>query len=91
MSFSWRLVFAPAEVLDYLVAHEVAHLVHMNHGPRFWALADACRRSRWRRRRPGSSPTANNCCSTGPSIPEINVFDAVDWIDRFADLLESEL
>ncbi len=39
MSFSWRLVFAPAEVLDYLVAHEVAHLVHMNHGPRFWALA----------------------------------------------------
>jgi predicted metal-dependent hydrolase len=39
MSFSWRLVFAPADVLDYLVAHEVAHLVHMNHGPRFWALA----------------------------------------------------
>ena len=41
MSFSWRLVLAPAEVLDYLVAHEVAHLVHMNHGPRFWALARA--------------------------------------------------
>jgi predicted metal-dependent hydrolase len=39
LSFSWRLVFAPAEVMDYLVAHEVAHLVHMNHGPRFWALA----------------------------------------------------
>lgn len=39
MSFSWRLVFAPPEVLDYLVAHEVAHLVHLNHGPRFWALA----------------------------------------------------
>ena len=39
MSFSWRLVFAPPEVLDYLVAHETAHLVHMNHGPRFWALA----------------------------------------------------
>ncbi|MBM3648064.1 MAG: M48 family metallopeptidase [Alphaproteobacteria bacterium] len=38
MSFSWRLVFAPPEVLDYLVAHEVAHLVHLNHGPRFWAL-----------------------------------------------------
>ena len=32
MSFSWRLVFAPPEVLDYLVAHEVAHLVH--HEPR---------------------------------------------------------
>lgn len=39
MSFSWRLVFAPPEVLDYLAAHEVAHLVHLNHGPRFWALA----------------------------------------------------
>ena len=39
MSFSWRLVFAPPEVLDYLVAHEAAHLVHLNHGPRFWALA----------------------------------------------------
>lgn len=39
MSFSWRLVFAPPVVLDYLVAHEVAHLVHHNHGPRFWALA----------------------------------------------------
>lgn len=41
MSFSWRLVLAPPEVLDYLVAHEVAHLVHLNHGPRFWALARA--------------------------------------------------
>jgi predicted metal-dependent hydrolase len=41
LSFSWRLVFAPPEVLDYLVAHEVAHLVHKNHGPRFWAAARA--------------------------------------------------
>jgi len=40
MSFSWRLVFAPPEIVDYLVAHEVAHLVHMNHGQRFWALAE---------------------------------------------------
>ena len=40
LSFSWRLVFAPTEVLDYLVAHEVAHLVHKNHGPRFWALTE---------------------------------------------------
>lgn len=39
MSFSWRLVLAPPEVLDYLVAHEVAHLVHLNHGPHFWKLA----------------------------------------------------
>ena len=39
LTFSWRLIFAPDVVVDYLVAHEVAHLVHLNHGPRFWALA----------------------------------------------------
>jgi predicted metal-dependent hydrolase len=38
LSFSWRLVFAPEAVVDYVVAHEVAHLVEMNHGPRFWKL-----------------------------------------------------
>jgi hypothetical protein len=38
LSFSWRLVFAPEPVLDYVVAHEVAHLAEMNHGPRFWQL-----------------------------------------------------
>lgn len=38
LAFSWRLVMAPGFVQDYVVAHEVAHLRHMNHGPRFWAL-----------------------------------------------------
>ncbi len=38
LSFSWRLIFAPSFVLDYVVAHEVAHLREMNHGKRFWAL-----------------------------------------------------
>jgi hypothetical protein len=38
LSFSWRLVLAPATVLDYVAAHEAAHLVEANHGPRFWAL-----------------------------------------------------
>jgi predicted metal-dependent hydrolase len=38
LSFSWRLILAPEPVLDYVVAHEVAHLVEMNHGPRFWKL-----------------------------------------------------
>ena len=36
LSFSWRLIMAPPEILDYVVAHEVAHLVHMNHSSRFW-------------------------------------------------------
>ncbi|NQW11269.1 MAG: M48 family metallopeptidase [Alphaproteobacteria bacterium] len=40
LSFSWRLVLAPERVLDYVVAHEVAHLVEMNHSPRFWRLVD---------------------------------------------------
>jgi len=44
LSFSWRLVFAPRHVLDYVVSHEVAHLKEMNHGPRFWKLcSDLCR------------------------------------------------
>lgn len=37
LSFSWRLILAPPEILDYLAAHEVAHRLEMNHGPRFWA------------------------------------------------------
>jgi hypothetical protein len=40
LSFSWRLILAPSFVLDYLAAHEVAHLVEMNHSPRFWRLVD---------------------------------------------------
>ena len=41
LSFSWRLILAPEPVLDYVVAHEVAHLVEMNHGPRFWRLVES--------------------------------------------------
>jgi len=37
LSFCWRLVMAPPEVLDYVAAHEAAHLREMNHGKRFWA------------------------------------------------------
>ena len=39
LNFSWRLILAPPYVLDYLAAHEVAHIVHMNHSPLFWKLA----------------------------------------------------
>ncbi len=38
LSFSWRIIMAPPAVVDYLAAHEVAHLKEMNHGPHFWAL-----------------------------------------------------
>jgi len=38
LSFSWRLILAPPFVLDYLAAHEVAHLIHLNHSPRYWTL-----------------------------------------------------
>ena len=38
LSFSWRLILAPPFVLDYLAAHEVAHLVELNHSPKFWRL-----------------------------------------------------
>jgi len=37
LMFSWRLIMSPPEVLDYVAAHEVAHLAEMNHSPAFWA------------------------------------------------------
>jgi len=55
MSFNWRLLLAPAPVLDYVVWHEVCHLEVMDHSPRFWALlagrcADHRRHAAWLRR-----------------------------------------
>ncbi len=51
LMYSWRLIMAPRPVLDYVAAHEVAHLAEMNHSDRFWAVVNrlfpdhaACRR-----------------------------------------------
>jgi predicted metal-dependent hydrolase len=41
LNFSWRLILAPPVVLDYLAAHEVAHLREMNHSPRYWRLLNS--------------------------------------------------
>ena len=47
MSFNWRLVLAPENILDYVVWHEVCHLEVADHSPRFWALVER-RWPRWR-------------------------------------------
>jgi len=40
LSFNWRLVLAPHDVLDYVVVHEVCHLAEHHHGPSFWGLVE---------------------------------------------------
>ncbi|MEM6534299.1 MAG: SprT family zinc-dependent metalloprotease [Pseudomonadota bacterium] len=42
LSFSWRLIMAPPDVLEYVAAHECAHLLEMNHSPAFWAHVSRC-------------------------------------------------
>jgi len=78
LSFCWRLVLAPPFVVDYVVAHEVAHLAVRNHGPRFWetvaSLTGHADRARaWLRRhgealhRFGQPSVFGNTKNTGPS------------------------
>ncbi|NQY96412.1 MAG: M48 family metallopeptidase [Henriciella sp.] len=50
LAFSWRLIMAPPEVLEYVAAHECAHLLEMNHSAAFWAHVHTCRPS-WKRER----------------------------------------
>ena len=55
LMYSWRVLLAPVDVMDYLVAHEVAHRVHLNHSRRFWALCasltdNAAQSRRWLRK-----------------------------------------
>ncbi|WP_262692207.1 M48 family metallopeptidase [Kordiimonas aestuarii] len=60
LKFNWRLIMAPDDVLDYVAAHEVAHLLEMNHSPRFWAHVMKCcpefdRQRKWLRTGPGQA------------------------------------
>jgi len=41
ITFNWKLIFAPLEVIDYIVVHELAHLQFLNHSSKFWALVTA--------------------------------------------------
>jgi predicted metal-dependent hydrolase len=50
LSFNWRLVLAPAEVLDYVVVHELCHLRFLDHSQPFWRLVEQ-RRPGWREQR----------------------------------------
>ena len=54
LSYSWRLILTPDYVLDYVAAHEVAHLRHLDHSPRFWRVVlthcpNAARAKNWLR------------------------------------------
>ena len=60
LNFSWRLILAPPFVLDYLAAHEAAHIVHMNHSALFWKLA--------RRLHPGTDRAEAWLKIHGPSL-----------------------
>ena len=52
ITFNWKLVMAPEQILDYVVVHEMAHLHHLNHSPAFWqrvetVLPDYKQRRKW--------------------------------------------
>jgi len=40
LNFSWRLIMADDDVIDYVVVHELAHIIEMNHSQKFWAIVE---------------------------------------------------
>ncbi len=64
LSFSWRLILAPSQVLDYLAAHEVAHLIEMNHSREILAAGAAASARITSAPRPGSTCMAPICIAT---------------------------
>lgn len=80
LSFSWRLILAPPHVLDYVAAHEAAHLQEMNHGPRFWALVAQARPDykvsrRWLERH---GPSLHRY---GVAVPSASATSAIDGLE----------
>lgn len=52
INFSWRLIMAPVDVIDYVIVHELAHIIELNHSKRFWAVVkkvipDYAERRKW--------------------------------------------
>jgi predicted metal-dependent hydrolase len=42
IKYNWRIIMAPHRIIDYLVVHELAHLVHHNHSPKYWKCVESC-------------------------------------------------
>src|ERR1700677_3258085 len=40
LSFNWRLIFAPIEILEYVIVHEMCHIIQMNHSKKFWVVVE---------------------------------------------------
>ncbi|MEX1036480.1 MAG: SprT family zinc-dependent metalloprotease [Sneathiella sp.] len=65
LNFSWRLLLMPENVMSYIVAHEVAHLRHMNHSSAFWGLVDELH--------PGVAPAKNWLKTHGADLHKYGV------------------
>ena len=68
LNFSWRLVCAPPFALDYVAAHEVAHLKEMNHSTRFWKQVERCMPD-WRSRGLAAGKRLRACTRSGTRRP----------------------